>query len=881
MGRPRAHLREAATDGPRGRPPAPGGGAAPGGVVALRVERGIEQYQLLHALLYAGAAYLPVDPELPAARVAAMLEDAGCRLLVDGPGIAPLGGDGPVVEIAAEDVLARQAATGQTAAGQDPADDAPVPDDTAQGLPGHRTGLADVAYVQFTSGSTGRPKGVPITHAALDNRLRWQQHLAPVGPGDRVAHKTAISFDVHVWELYWPLQEGATVVIAAPGGHRDPEYLARLLAEERVTCLHFVPTMLSALIASPSARRVLGGGRTALRHLVCSGEALTRDQVRGAHDLLGVHPLNLYGPTEAAIDVTSWHTGRDPEAALVPIGTPAWNTGCHVVDPCGRLCPPGVPGELRLSGVQVMSGYLNRPEADATALTRLDLPGREEPLPAYRTGDLAVWREDGVLEYRGRRDHQVKIGGQRLELGEVEAVLADAPGVNAATVMVRTVAGQDVLAAFLELRAQVPHNSPDPQDTRVPQNSQDSPDPQRLQTPQDPQPALDAVRDHAARRLPAYMVPTLWKALDSMPATVNGKADRRALESLDLSAAGGEELPRGLREQLMCELFGDVLGEPAGPETDFFAAGGASLSALELGSRVETRFGRPCSLAAIFAHPTPRGLAEALDDGAAGDLEPALLLRRGTDPSATPIAFLPPAGGLGWCYAALLRHLDPRRTVWALQAPQFTDPSVPWPADLAALAEDYLGLLREVAPGPVTLAGWSVGGMAAAETAARAPGSGVEVERVVLLDAYPPSYWRSRPAPEESDLWVALLRMGGVEPDGVPDGLEETVAALRERGSALATLDDDALRTSVTSVWHAMGYTRGAAPRPLDGHLVHCGAEKTLADGADAALWEAHCGSVDYVRLEGDHVAVLAPANGPRVAEALQSARGEGEIGAP
>lgn len=836
-------------------------GVRPQDAVALRTERGVEQFELLYGVLYAGAVYLPIDPSLPAQRVETMLADAQCTVLVNGPAIAGLD-FGTSSQTAIRQIDSRELAGSLEREPEIHGEDGASPSASGE-YPGHSTRPGDRAYIQFTSGSTGRPKGVPITHRAVDNRLRWQQHLIPIGAGDRVAHKTAISFDVHVWELYWPLQHGGRIVIAAPEGHKDPEYLARLMTEEQVTCLHFVPTMLSAFLTTPSVRHILSGASTSLRYLVCSGEALTREQVRGAHEVLGVYPLNLYGPTEAAIDVTAWDTSQDPNAGVVPIGKPAWNTGCYVVDPTGHVCPPGVPGELCLSGVQIMSGYLNRPEADEVALGKLkvvhpapsrshdDAAPRTEKLRIYRTGDVAVWRDDGVLEYRGRRDHQIKIRGQRLELGEVESVLTDVAGVHAAAVLVKDIGGQDVLAAFVET------DSGGAEET------------------------LAAARTHCEENLPDYMVPTLWSALDRMPVTSNGKADRRALDTRELVVPDQGGVPQNLREQVMCTLFGNVLNIPAvGPETDFFTAGGASLSALELGIRVEEHFGLSCSLAKIFAHPTPRSLAGALEKQGFGELAPALQLRRGQDPALAPLVFLPPAGGLGWCYASLLQYLDPARSVWTLQAPQFAMPEAPWPEDLEALSAEYARSLRQVAPDGCILGGWSVGGIAAVDVAARASDSGLPVQKVVLLDAYPPAYWLTRPEPAESDLWIALMRMGGIEPETVPSGLEQTVTALREHGSALANLDDSALRTCIASVWKAMGYTRGDSPRRFDGRVVLCSARQTLEAGADPTAWEPLCSSLETHVVDGDHAAVLRGGNAHRIArwiEGLSSDRRERE----
>ena len=839
-------------------------GVAPGDPVALRTHRGLDQYVSVYALLAAGAVYLPVDPQLPDERVAGMLADADCPWLLEGPGLDPLelrapGTEHPVTALtAAELARAEDQVRAEQAAPAGPED--PVP--------GTRRTPEDLAYILFTSGSTGRPKGVPITHAGIDNRLAWQQHLAPVGPGDRVAHKTAVSFDVHVWELYWPLRYGAAAVVAAPEGHKDPEHLARLITEARVDCLHFVPTMLSAFLASPGAARALAAGTHRPRTVMCSGEALTREQVAGCRRLLGTGPLNLYGPTEAAVDVTAWATEEHPEEPVVPIGRPAWNTGVHVLDASGHRCPVGVVGHLCLSGVQVTPGYLHRPEADAAAFRHLPA-GRlggavGEEVRIYRTGDLARWRPDGALEYRGRTDHQVKIGGQRLELGEVETVLAAVPEVSATVALVRRIGAQEVLVGFLEAA--------------------------------DAEGIVQRARDHAERHLPGYMVPTLWQVLPRLPITANGKADRRALAEREITEAPGPDgapgrdgAPATWREAALGELFGQVLErEPVGPSTDFFAAGGASLTALELVARIDERLGLPCSLAQIFAHPTPAALSAALGEeaeaGPGADLATTLLLRRGSDPAATPLVLLPPAGGLGWCYAGLLPALDPARTVWTLQAPQFTDPQAPEPADLEELAAQQLPLLRRIGAERVVLGGWSVGGMAAVQLAGlleRFPagdeareGAGAlpEVEAVVLLDAYPPAHWRSLPAPGPEEQWRALMRMGGIEPRRLPRSLEETVASLREHGSPLAALDDAALRTSIATVRRAMAHTRGADPVPIAAPLLHLAAEQTVAEGADPRGWAPFAAALRTARVPGNHAAVIR-GQGPRELARLLGSR--------
>ncbi|MFI6645979.1 amino acid adenylation domain-containing protein, partial [Streptomyces sp. NPDC050504] len=536
-------------------------GVGPDTVVGVHLERSVDLVATLLAVVKAGGAYLPVDPDHPADRTAHALSDARPVVVVTTSALRPRLPEGEAARLLVLDdpdtalTLGALPSTGLT-------------DSERRGalLPAHP------AYVIYTSGSTGRPKGVSVPHQGVVNRLEWMQDAYPIGAIDRVLQKTPFGFDVSVWEFFWPLLQGAALVVARPGGHRDPAYLADLVRTGNVTVSHFVPSMLKAFLTEPSASECTG-----LRAVLCSGEALTpelRDQFLRT---LSAPLHNLYGPTEASVDVThaSHLTGDDP---IVPIGRPVWNTRAFVLDASLRPVAPGVPGELHLAGVQLARGYLNRPglTAERFVANPYGTPGER----MYRTGDLVRWTSDGRLEYLGRTDHQVKIRGFRIELGEVEAALAAHPAVAQAAVVVR----------------------------------EDTPGDKRLigyAVPVPTAPGVDGaeVRTHTVGLLPDYMVPSAVVVLEALPVTVNGKLDRRALPAPEYTADREVREPRTAREEILCEAFADVLGLPqVGVDDNFFDLGGHSLLAVTLVERLRAR-GLSVDVRSLFTTPTAAGLA--------------------------------------------------------------------------------------------------------------------------------------------------------------------------------------------------------------------------------------------------------------------------------
>ncbi|MER7955984.1 amino acid adenylation domain-containing protein [Streptomyces sp. NPDC096030] len=534
-------------------------GAGPEHVVAVAVPRSAELMVALLGVHKAGAAYLPLDLDYPADRVAFMLADSGARTVVTTAGAS---GRLPDVPGLAHVLVDRDEETADTP--------------TAHAGPDHP------AYLIYTSGSTGRPKGVAVTHRAIVNRLAWMQDEYGLTVHDRVLQKTPSSFDVSVWEFFWALAEGATVVLARPDGHRDPAYLAELIATERITTTHFVPSMLAVFVQVMEAAPGTPEWARSLRRVFCSGEALTGADARRWAELTsrrghGPVPLhNLYGPTEAAVDVTYFPYEGDDELA-VPIGRPVWNTRLYVLDAFLRPVPDGVPGELYLAGVQLARGYHDR--HGLTAERFVADPFGEPGARMYRTGDLVSRRADGAVDYLGRTDRQVKVRGNRVELGEIEAALAALPGVARAAVVVRdgTLLGYAVPAA----------------------------------AGSGPATALDGEALHAAlaAALPAAMVPTAVMALDTLPLTPSGKLDQNALPSPSVAPRAGGRAPRDARERALCKIFTDVLGMTGiGADDDFFVLGGDSLTSIAVATRARER-GLTISPRDVFEHRTPAALA--------------------------------------------------------------------------------------------------------------------------------------------------------------------------------------------------------------------------------------------------------------------------------
>ncbi|MET0647618.1 MAG: amino acid adenylation domain-containing protein, partial [Pyrinomonadaceae bacterium] len=538
-------------------------GVGPEGIVPICVERSIEMVVGLYGILKAGAAYLPLDPAYPAERLAFMLRD--CR---------------PSVLLTQRPLFETLPAHGARAICLD-ADWSEI---EAEAVDNPTVGVAasNLAYVIYTSGSTGKPKGAMNTHRAIINRLLWMQEAYGLDATDSVLQKTPFSFDVSVWEFFWPLMTGARLVVARPLGHHDNAYLADVIEAERITTLHFVPSMLQVFLEEPELRRRCAS----LRRVVCSGEALTYDLQRRFFSHLDAELHNLYGPTEAAVDVTFWQCERAGDLRVVPIGRPIANTEILLLDEQLRPVPVGVAGELHIGGMCLARGYLNRAALTAERF----IPHPSSPAAGgrlYKTGDLARQLPGGAIEYVGRIDHQVKICGVRIELGEIEAAAVEHPSVREAVVLAREDApGDKRLAAYLL--------TDDAGGGR---------------------PADGELRAFLRERLPQYMVPSAYVWLEQWPLTTSGKVDRLRLPAPPPAAHDERQsaAPRNIAEELIAGVWCEVMGlASVGVDDNFFDLGGHSLLAAKLVSRLRRDLRAEVSVNDVFDSPTIARLAAAI-----------------------------------------------------------------------------------------------------------------------------------------------------------------------------------------------------------------------------------------------------------------------------
>ncbi|HEX6597443.1 MAG TPA: amino acid adenylation domain-containing protein [Acidimicrobiales bacterium] len=733
-------------------------------LVGVCAERSLELVVALLGVLKAGGAYVPLDPEYPADRLAFMVDDSRAPVLLTQRHLVD---DLP-------------ATTAHVLVLDDP--------DTWTGQSTDRgpaaAGPANVAYAIYTSGSTGRPKGVPNTHRGICNRIDWMQKAYGLGPDDVVLQKTPASFDVSVWEFFWPLVTGARLVLARPGGHKDPAYLCGLIVAEGVTTTHFVPSMLGVFLPEPGV-----GGCRSLRRVICSGEELP---VTVTREFLRVLPWselhNLYGPTEAAVDVSSWpcEPGAVGAVSSIPIGRPIQNIQLYVLDRRFAPVPIGVAGELHIAGVGLARGYLNRP--GLTAEKFVPNPYGPPGSRMYRTGDLARWRRDGTLEYLGRIDHQVKLRGLRIELGEIESALRTHPSVRDATVVVREdTPGDKRLVAYV-----LPDEGLGDLDTA-------------------------ALRNALKETLPDYMVPAAFVPLEAFPTTPNGKLDRKALPAPTVSRSAGQALvePRTDMERAVAAVWQEVLGVASlGIDDDFFELGGHSMLATQVVAKLRTHLdgqGRQVGVMDLFKHPTVRELAalvvSPVEEGEVRRLVYELTKPVPTGQRVLSLVCVPYGGGSAVVYQPLADALPAGHSLYSVAIPGhdvgLDEDSLPFD-ELAQRCTDEI--LAQV-EGPLVLYGHcGVGGALIVELARRLEAAGRELQAVYTGGIFP--FARSRGPVSRAmarfkkftnnRYYANWLKSMGVDMDELdPEQADRIIANMRHDGDAAEEYFTDLLERRV------------------------------------------------------------------------------------
>ncbi|MGD2088872.1 MAG: amino acid adenylation domain-containing protein [Candidatus Aminicenantes bacterium] len=586
-------------------------------LVGICLERSLEMIVGILGITKAGGAYMPISPEFPPARIRYMVADSNVRVLlttaklqvkaeVEGNLGQPSGL--PLQFINMETVLTSP---------HEP------PLSTLTSTSTCRVSPANLAYGIYTSGSTGKPKGVMIEHQAICNRIIWMQEQYKLTQKDRVLQKTPFSFDVSVWEFFWPLMAGARLIFALPDKHKEPDYLAGLIEKKKITTLHFVPSMLRAFLGVDH----WSDKASSIKRLICSGEPLSKDLKDNFMAKLDCELHNLYGPTEAAVDVSYWKCQKEYPWG-VPIGRPIANTQLYILGINNKPGPVGVPGELHIAGAGLARGYLNQPEltaekfilahsswliADRKATRRAVKFPMSYQLSAfsciYKTGDLARWLPDGNIDYLGRLDHQLKIRGFRIELGEIETGLAQHPGVREALVLARTINNTTQLVAYY--------------------------------VPGDRDKILEAseIRDYLRKTLPDYMIPAAFVSLEQVPLTPNGKINRKALLQLEVGLESSREYaePRTETEKQLASIWEEVLGiGRVGIYDNFFQLGGHSLLAIQIISRINKELGVEVLLGKLFESPNIEGLSRVIAESNPYQAVPIASIRR---PVQLPLSY--------------------------------------------------------------------------------------------------------------------------------------------------------------------------------------------------------------------------------------------------
>jgi amino acid adenylation domain-containing protein len=819
-------------------------GAGPGEFVGICLERGIDLVVALLAVAKSGAAYVPLDPAYPVDRIAFMLEDAKTLLVV--------------TEARHQALFARTSnAAAPGAAGACPTLVVDGPDAAAIAamppvVPARTAEAGDVCYAIYTSGSTGRPKGVVLTHEAVVNTFDWVSRTFGVGPGDRLLFVTSPCFDLSVYDTFGALGAGATVVVAGRELLADPEALAAAIVDRHITIWDSAPAALQRLTPffPPAA------ADSALRLVMLSGDWIPLslpDTLRDAFPRARI--MSLGGATEAAI-WSNWYAIEtiDPRWSSIPYGRPIQNARYHVLDARMRPVPPGVAGDLYIGGTCLAQGYLHQPELTAERFVRdpfSEIPGQR----LYKTGDLARYFDDGEIEFLGRADFQVKIRGYRVELGEVEAALAQAPGVrDAVCVACKDASGQKSLVGYVVARDGA---TIDP----------------------------EAIKAYVATRLTDFMVPSQIVALAAIPLSPNGKVDRPALPDPSSGAAATDMVaPRSVFERKMASIWQELLRrDRVGLNDDFFALGGHSLLAVMLVSRIERDFGVKVRLSSVLQNPTVGKLAAAVQGATPADQHRKHLVTLNGEGTRPPLFLVSGAGGFGFCFHGIARFVRDRHPVHVLNAIGAEDDREGVERTIEAAAEIYLPQILAAAPrGPIIIGGYSFGVLVAFELAHRLRDLGREVPLMISFDGFAPGYPEQMTLPRRVLDHVKELLRGHAREyararlANLRGRVLEKLGRAEDRLPAIPDADaetDRRLRRLEAALWRARGLYKPT--RRWTGELLLLKtslSERWLGNHMDDPLygWRAHTsGAITVSTVMGGHHSMFEEDNQRLMAEAI------------
>ncbi|HEX8474928.1 MAG TPA: amino acid adenylation domain-containing protein, partial [Pyrinomonadaceae bacterium] len=670
-------------------------------IVGVMVERGVEMVVGWLGVMKAGGAYMPLDPSYPPERLAFMLNDTGVNILLTQERL--------VEKVSAHDI-------GVVCVDKDWDF---IAHESAENL-FNETDAESVAYVIYTSGSTGKPKGILIPHRAV-TRLLCNTNYIELSAADRIAQASNASFDAATFEIWGALIHGAQLVIVSRETMLSPTEFAAEIRERGITVL-FLTTALFNLLA-----REAPGSFGLIRCLLFGGEAVDAGRVREViKDAPPERLLHVYGPTESTTFATWYRVESVPEnAATIPIGRPISNTQAYILDRRLQPMPVGLPGELYLGGEGLAHGYLHRPELTAEKFIP-DAFNTQPGARLYKTGDRARFLPDGNIEFLGRVDHQVKLRGFRVELEEIEAVLAEHPSVSEAVVTLREdVAGEKRLVAYVAAGG----------DADAAQ-----------------------LRGYLRQKLPEYMLPASFVSMEKLPLTPNGKVNRRALpvpDEADTTPDTNFIAPRNTLEFQLAQIWEEVLDvRPVGVADNFFDLGGHSLLAVRLMAQIRRRFGRDLPLDTLFKGATVESLAAIIGQEGLSAWSPLVAMQRAG--SKSPFFCVHPAGGNIICYIALVHHLGLAQPFYALQARGLDGREQPL-TRIEDMAAYYIDALQRVQPqGPYLLGGWSLGGVIAFEMARQLHAEGHEIALLALIDSGAPTPSNQQAETDEATLLAAL-----------------------------------------------------------------------------------------------------------------------------